>query len=125
MTWAVIIAAILEVVGPYIAKAIQALIAKWLHKGSNGLQEPTSFGRPADALAALFDRAIASTPTRAFATRVVLRAARRFACKRAVAIANYVRQNGPLPTEALPHEIEELKDAAEATELIPKTGGDP
>lgn len=78
MTWAIIIAAIISVVGPYIAAWLQKHLHKHLTEVAENLAEPTS----ARDITKLCDVAIARLPRIAFAQRTLLRTVRRLVEKR-------------------------------------------
>ena len=114
MSWAAVIAALLQVLGPVIADFLKQLLDKWLSRAAETLPAPAG---PAD-VGRLFDAAIERTPRFAFARRSLLRAAKRVAESRA---AEVFATAGAAPLAPLTTaEAAELADAAGAadTELV-------
>lgn len=110
MTWASIIAALLQTFGPLLTEWLKRWLEDRLKGASAALAKPATYG-PEPALAALFDAAIAAVPRGAFARRALLRRLRAVAVARAEAI---VRNDAPVALTQT--EIEDVRDAAGAAD---------
>ena len=110
MSWAAVIAALLQVLGPVIADFLKQLLDKWLSRAAESLPAPEGPGH----VGRLFDAAIERTPRFAFARRNLLRVARRVAESRAGAI--FAAAGGAPLAPLTAAEAAELADAAGAAD---------
>ncbi len=109
MTWAALIAALIEVFGPILVEWLKRWLEDRLKTAATHLPEPTSFAHHSAPPAALFDKAISLLPPLAFARRTLLRRLRASAVKRADAL-----MSGQAVAVLTADERAELREAAGA-----------
>lgn len=89
MTWATIIASIIQIFGPFLSDLVKKLIDKWFNKASTklGATDPTTLA-PDDAINMVFGEVEENLPRVAPARRLLLKIMKRVSLKHSAAIVS-------------------------------------